>query len=134
RRVHGRRHAARPVADRLGDCRGPLLRARRRSVLDGSIRPVSASPLSRLDWGNLHQTSPSFPRKLASSRVAWRLRPCRAEGKRIRSEMKIREIEMKIREIRWTFRRRYLVAKWIQVLAATPHVSGSSSFVQVTFF
>ena len=35
--LHGRRHAARPVADRLGDRRGAQRRARRRPVADGSV-------------------------------------------------------------------------------------------------
>ena len=43
RRVHRRRHAARPVAHRLGDCRRPLLRARRRPIPDGTLEPAGAA-------------------------------------------------------------------------------------------
>ena len=42
RRLHGRRHAARPVAHRLGDCRGPQLRSRRRHLPHGHVRPARA--------------------------------------------------------------------------------------------
>ena len=59
RRLHRRRHAARPVADRLGDRRRPELRARRRRLPDGRVviarpgRVVAARPVqhetTRLD-------------------------------------------------------------------------------------
>ncbi len=51
RRLRRRRHAARPVADRLGDRRRPELRARRRHLSDGQLvaagaRRVAAMPTS----------------------------------------------------------------------------------------
>ena len=47
RGVRHRRHAARPVADRLGDRRRPQHGARRRRVPDGRVRAAGAGPVAR---------------------------------------------------------------------------------------
>ena len=78
RRVHRRRHAARPVADRVGDRRGPQRRAGDRSIPDGRVAASRAARLNRIQSSTLDRPNvqPERPTTRTSALVRSSCAPC----------------------------------------------------------